>query len=180
MRLVTMVTPGLCTPRVVMHWWVAFGDHGDAVRFKHLVEAGRDLGGHLLLNLQPPRIDFDQPRQFGNADDAVARQIADMHASDDRRQMVLAKRLEADVAQHDDFVVAAGLLEGALEIFARIVVIAGEPFLIGAGDARRRGQQAFAVRIVAGPADERAHRGLGLGPRRLGGLADAGRFAGCG
>src|SRR6202034_2688598 len=82
--------------------------------------------------------------------------------------VVLAMGLEADVAQHDDLVIAAGLLEGALEIFARVVVVAGEPFLIGARHARRRSAQPLAVGIVAGPADQGADRGLGLGARRLG------------
>src|SRR5580704_4451892 len=91
-----------------------------------------------------------------------------MHAADDRREVMLAMGLEADVAQHDDLVIAAGLLEGALEVFARIVVVAGEPFLVGARHPRRRGAQALAVRIVAGPADQGADRALGLGARRPG------------
>src|SRR6202049_1437637 len=98
----------------------------------------------------------------------MAREIADMHAADDRRDVMLAMGLEADIAQHHDLVVAAGLLEGALEIFARIVVVAGEPFLVGARYARRRGAQPLAVGIVAGPADQRTDRGLGLGARRPG------------
>src|SRR5580658_346417 len=91
-----------------------------------------------------------------------------MHAADDRREVMLAMGLEADVAQHDDLVVAAGLLEGALEVFARVVVVAGEPFLVGARHPRRRGAKPFAVGIVAGPADQGADRGLGLRPRRPG------------
>src|ERR1700691_2693829 len=89
-----------------------------------------------------------------------------MHAADDRRDMVLAMGFKADVAQHHDLVVAAGLLEGALEIVARIVVVAGEPFLVGARDAARRGAKPLAAGIVAGPADEGAHGVLGLGTRR--------------
>ena len=96
-----------------------FGDDGNAVRLKHLIETGRDLGGHLLLDLQPPRIDLDQPRQFGNADHAIARQIADMHPPDDRRHVMFAMQFEADVAQHHDLVVTAGLLERAFEVVAR-------------------------------------------------------------
>src|SRR5580692_11579061 len=91
-----------------------------------------------------------------------------MHAADDRREVMLAMGLEADVAQHDDLVIAAGLLEGALEVFARIVVVAGEPFLVGARHARRRGAKALTVGVVAGPADQGADRGLGLGARRPG------------
>src|ERR1700733_9356761 len=89
-----------------------------------------------------------------------------MHAADDRSKVMLAMRLEADVAQTHDFVVTAGLLESAFEVFARIVVVAGKPFLIGAHHARRRGAQAFAIRIVAGPLDERADGGLRLLARR--------------
>src|SRR5580704_1434176 len=88
-----------------------------------------------------------------------------MHAADDRREVMLAMGLEADVAQHDDLVIAAGLLECALEVLARIVLVAGEPFFVGACYPRRRGTQPFAVGIVAGPADQGADRGLGLGAR---------------
>ena len=136
------------------------GDHRDAMRLEHGIETRRDLGGHLLLDLQPPRIDVDQPRQLGNSDHAVARQIADVHAADDRRHVVLAMRLETDVAQHHHLVVAAGLLEGPLEIVARIILVTGKPFLISAHDAPRRGQEPFPVWIVAGPTDERAHGAL--------------------
>ena len=64
-----MLTPVLCTPRVVMHWCVALGDDGNAVGFEHLIEAGdfRRRIFLLFLDLQPPGIDFDQPRQLGNA-----------------------------------------------------------------------------------------------------------------
>jgi magnesium chelatase family protein len=130
-----------------------FGDHGDAVRLEHRVEAGGDLGGHFLLDLQAAGIDLDQPRQLRNPDHAVARQIADMHPADDRRQVMLAMRFEADVAQHHDFVIAAGFLKGAFKIVARIVLVTGEPFLVGAHDPRRGGNKALALGIVTRPAD---------------------------
>src|SRR5260370_20638832 len=89
-----------------------------------------------------------------------------MHEADDRREVRLAMGLEADVAQPHDLVIAAGLLEGALEVFARVVVVAGEPFLVGARHARRGGAKPLAVGVVAGPADQGADRALGLGARR--------------
>ena len=135
MRLVTMVTPGLWMPRVVMHWCVPSVTTATPCGFSTGIETRGDLGRHLLLDLQPPRIDFDQAGQFGNSDHAVARQIADMHASDDRSHVMLAMRLETDVAQHHDFVVTAGFLECAFEVGVRIVLIAREPFLIGADHA---------------------------------------------
>src|SRR6476660_7183818 len=70
---------------------------------------------------------------------------------------MLAVRLEADVARHHDLVIAAGFLESALEIIARMILVAGKPFLIGAHHPRRRRTQPFAVGVVAGPLNERAH-----------------------
>src|SRR6516162_300880 len=89
-----------------------------------------------------------------------------MHPADDRRHVMLAMRLETNIAQHHYFVVAAGFLEGSLEIIARIVVITGEPFLIGANDPRRRGEKSLAIGIVAGPANERAHGNFSFRARR--------------
>ena len=56
------------------------GTTADAVRLEHRVEAGRNFGGQFLLNLQSLRKHFDQPGQLGNADHAIAWQIADMDA----------------------------------------------------------------------------------------------------
>jgi len=77
----------------------------------------------------------------------------------------------------DDFVVAAGLLKSALEIFARINLIAGEPFLIGAGDPRGRSEEAFAVR--SSPAQRMSVRtAASASAATAWRTADAGRFAG--
>src|SRR6185295_9965018 len=54
---------------------------------------------------------------------------------------------------------AAHLLEGAAEVARRILGIADRIFAPGARDAHGRIEQALAVRIVAGPADQ--------GPDRL-------------
>src|SRR5215470_14046613 len=80
-----------------------------------------------------------------------------MHTSDDRTHVMLAVRLEADVAQHHDLVIATGFLESTLEIVAWMVLVAGKPLLIGAHHPRRRRAQPFAVGVVAGPANERAY-----------------------
>ena len=52
---------------------------------------------------------------------------------------MFANQLEANVAQHYDLVVTAGLLESPREVIARISPVAGKPFLIGARHARRGG-----------------------------------------
>ena len=55
-----------------------------------------------------------------------------MGAADDRRQMMLAMGFEADVLQDHHVVIAFDFLEGAREIFFRVLAIAGEPVLEGA------------------------------------------------
>ena len=85
-----------------------------------------------------------------------------MHAPDDRRHVVLAMRFEPDIAHDDDLVVAVHFLEGALQQHLRILSVTAEPFLVGARHASGRAFEPFAHRIVAGPADQRAHRVFGL------------------
>ena len=89
-----------------------------------------------------------------------------MHAADDRRHMMLARAFQPDVAQQDDFVVAVGFLERAFEQGDGVDGITDEELLIGTGDARGGITQAFAVRVIAGPAQQDADRGFGLFARR--------------
>ena len=64
-------------------------------------------------------ISVDDPRELADADHPVGRQVADVRAADDGRHVMLAKRLEGDVAQHHHLVVALDFLEGAPQVFAR-------------------------------------------------------------
>ena len=67
------------------------------------------------MHLQPPGEGVDHPGQLADADHPVPRQVGEVHAADDRREVVLAVALEADVAQHDEVVVALDLVKGAAE-----------------------------------------------------------------
>jgi hypothetical protein len=137
-----------------------------AERLEHTNEARCDLSRHLFLNLHALGVNIDQPRQLGNADNALAWQIADVNAADDWRDMMFAVRLEANVPQQYDFVVARHLFEGALQVLARIVEIPGKPFLIGADDAGGRAAKTFSLGIVASLADQGPHRIFRLAPGR--------------
>jgi hypothetical protein len=68
--------------------------------------------------------------------------------------------LERDVLQQHDLVVAADFLEHARQVAGRVLGIAEAVFLPRAGNALRGIAEPFAVRIVAGPADQRAYRFL--------------------
>ena len=137
-------------------------DDGDAARLQHFLQRVGDLRRELLLDLQAVGVGIDHAGELADADDAPVGQVADMDLADDRHHVVLAMRFEADVAQHHDLVVALDLLEGPLQHVARILIVAGEEFLVGAHDAIGRADQTFAVGIVAGPADQRADRLFGF------------------
>jgi len=70
--------------------------------------------------------------------------------------------LDPDVPQDDHFVIAFDFLEGAGEQGDRVFAVAAEEFFIGADDAGGRVQQAFAVRVLPGPAQHGADGGFGL------------------
>src|SRR5690606_26769395 len=136
--------------------------HAHAARLQHPLDAARDLRGHLLLHLEAARVGVHHPRELADADDLAIGQVADVRLADDRRHVVLAVRLELDVAQHDHLVVAGDLLEGAGEVLVRIQGVAAEPVAVGTGDPRRGVQQALARGVLAGPAQQGADGILGL------------------
>src|SRR6516165_1878759 len=78
---------------------------------------------------------------------------------------MLAMRFEPDVAQQDDLVVASDFFKGPLQIVTGILEITGIPFFVCTSDASGCSDQPFAIGIVAGPANERAHRAFGLRAR---------------
>src|ERR1700674_851915 len=79
---------------------------------------------------------------------------------------MLAVGFEPDIAQQHNFVIAADLLEGTLQILPGILEIARIPLFVGANDASRRSDQSFAIGIVARPANEGAHGIFGNRARR--------------
>ena len=88
-------------------------ENGGALGFERRVDGLDDLRRHALLGLQTAGIDFDDARQLGDADHRLPRQIGDMRSADERDDMVFTMRIELDIAQHDDVVIAFNLIEGA-------------------------------------------------------------------
>src|SRR5262249_56048596 len=79
--------------------------------------------------------------------------------------VVVGMRLGTDVGQEDDLVVASDFFKGPLQIITGILEITGIPFFVCTSDASGCSDQPFAIGIVAGPANERAHRPFGLRAR---------------
>jgi hypothetical protein len=92
----------------------SFNDNGDALRHQDAVQGIGDLRRHSLLNLEPPSVSLYEASQLRDADNSVARQVADMRAPNDRRHVVLATRDEANIAQQHHLIVSSDFLEGAL------------------------------------------------------------------
>src|SRR6202042_1354847 len=64
--------------------------HTHAARLQHVRDAVGDLRGELLLHLEAPRVAVHDARELTDAHHLVGRQVADVHAPDDRRHVVLA------------------------------------------------------------------------------------------
>ena len=142
-------------------------DHDpDAARLQDRLDGIGDLGGQLLLNLQAPGEHIDHASELADPNHAVVRQIADVGTADDRRHMVLTMRPEIDVAENDHLVVAVCLLERAAQDRVGVLAVAHKILLVGARDPLGRIEQPLALGVVAGPAEQHAHRLLGLLPRR--------------
>jgi hypothetical protein len=108
--------------------------------------------------LKAPRVAIDHTCQLTDADHLVGGQVTDVHAPDDRRHVVLAMRLEGDVAQHHHLIVTADFLEGAPQVVGRVDLVPRKPVAVSVQHALRGVAQALAARIIARPAQQRAHR----------------------
>ena len=64
-------------------------DDADTGWLEDSVDGVRDLLRQPLLNLQPPSIDLDDPRQLGQADNPSVRDIGDVRATEEWQQVVL-------------------------------------------------------------------------------------------
>ena len=159
-RLVTIPTPGV--PNTARgHAGVAgFDHHRDALRLEVVPDAVGDLCGQPLLDLQAAGEAVEHAGELGDSDDAVGRQIGDRGLADDRRHMMFAVRLERNVLEQHELVVAADLLEHPAQVDRGILAIAEAVFLPRPRHALGRIEQAFAFGIVAGPVDQRPDRFL--------------------
>jgi hypothetical protein len=157
MRLVTIDTPCFRTPRLDMQACEAFTmtPTPRASRASFMASA---IWAVSLSCTWSRREGIDHARNFRDADDAVPRQVADMYRTADRGHVVLAAGLEGDVAQDDDVVVSADLLEGPLEDLEGILLVAFEPLCIGPSHPSGRVNKPLPFGILAGPADQGADR----------------------
>jgi len=71
--------------------------------------------------------------------------------------MVLAQRVELDVG-HQHHLLVLDVKQGVVDHLLRVGVVAGQQFLVHAGHALRRLEQAVTIRILPHRLEQRAHR----------------------
>ena len=129
-------------------------------------EGRRDAVGDLrrqpLLYLEAPGKGVHHPGKLTDPHHPVPGQIAHVGLTVNGRKVMLAVGNKGNIAQQQDLVVTADLLEGALQIEGGILGIAGAIFAPRPRDAFGGVEQPLTHRIVACPADQRAHGVFGL------------------
>ncbi len=113
--VVSVEAPAFCTPRIDMHMCSASSITATPRGHEARLERIGDLRRHRLLRLQPTREDVDEPGELGKADHAAGRVVGDVRLAEERHHVVLAMRVERDVAHEDDVAVAFDLLEDVVK-----------------------------------------------------------------
>ena len=72
-------------------------DNADTARFQTFHQCVGNLNRELFLNLQPARENIDNARDLGKSDYFPVRNVGDVGASDERKQVMLAHGIELDV-----------------------------------------------------------------------------------
>jgi hypothetical protein len=132
--------------------------HADPLWRQVILQPVGDLLGQPLLHLQITGEQLDHPRQLGQPEDPIARQVADVRDALERQHVVLAQRLDRDVAGQHEFVVALVVRERGQVELARcqhLGVCVRHP-------ARGVGQ-VVAVRVPAERLEQIRHRSLRRG-----------------
>ena len=100
-----MIVPGLRTPRITAHRWVASMTTPTPCGSSRSCEELGDLLGQPLLDLEPAGVHLDDARDLREPDDPAARDVGDRRGPEERQQVVLAQRVERDVLDDDHLAV---------------------------------------------------------------------------
>ena len=79
-----------------------FHNDCDTRRLQTIHERFSNLSGEIFLNLQTPRKNIDNARDFGEADDFSVWDVSHVTPADERQQVVFAQRIKLDVFDEDN------------------------------------------------------------------------------
>lgn len=129
-----------------------FDDYAHALRFDYFLNSFGDLGGEAFLDLQTAGEEFDEARNFAEADYLSVGDVGDVDFAEERQHVVFAEAEHFDVFDDDHFVVGDGEECAFEQSFGVFGVAAGEK-LHGFVNALGSSSKAFAGRVFA-EADE--------------------------
>ena len=132
--------------------------HGDTQWVELFHQRGRDLGRHALLDLKPARVDFDQPRKFGQTDDVMAGQIGDMCLAHEGQQVMFAQGIEVNVPADDYLLVILFDEQRAVDHRLGVLRVAAGEELVGLDHPGWCALQTFPFGILADMPDQATNR----------------------
>src|SRR5438128_12692215 len=97
-------------------------------RLEYVHEGVRHLVGESLLHLEPPGKHLDHARDLGETDQTAVRQVGDVRPTEEGQQVVLAQRVDLDVAYAHQVLVPLAVQGITDQVRDRHEVAAGETF----------------------------------------------------
>src|SRR6478735_9206075 len=140
---------------------LALDDHDDPARLQDRHQGLGDLRGETLLDLRPPGVDVDQPRQLREPGDLAGgrRDVAHVRDPAERNQVVLTGTEHLDVLDQHHLVVAE--IERRRQDVLGLLVEAREYLLVRTCHSARRLAQALTVGVLADSDEELPNSRLG-------------------
>src|SRR5207249_1426066 len=138
---------------------VRLDHHPHAAGIEHLHQRVRHLVGEALLDLEPACEHLDDAWNLREADQAAVGQVRDVRPPEERQQVVLAQRVDLDVADAHQVLMPLAVQRVPDDVGHRHVVAAREP-LEECLDPGRRLAQPLAGRVVAQLGEHLPHQGF--------------------
>ena len=108
----TVLAPNFCTPRSDMHRCSASTTTPTPFGLEVLSQPVGDLHRQALLDLEVAGEELDDASELRQPEDPLTRQVADVHHSVERQQVVHAQRVERNRSDEDELVVAVVVGKG--------------------------------------------------------------------
>ncbi len=128
-------------------------DHTHPAGPDDLLDGHGDLGGELLLDLQPARVHVHDAGDLRKTDHLAVRQVGHVRLADEGQHVVLAERVELDILDDHHLVVFRGKYRLVHDLFQGLPVTLGQE-LNRLRCPLRRLEQPLARHVLAHPVDD--------------------------
>ena len=139
---VVITVPGLRTPRMTAHRWVASSTTPTPCGSSRSWRKSAICWVSRSWTWSRRRVHLDDARDLRQPDDPASRDVGDRGGPEERQQVVLAQRVERDVLDHDHLAVG-DVEDGAVDEPLGVDVVAGGQLGVHPVDATGRPDQAL-------------------------------------